>query len=174
MLLLAWGHPDPRAFGVCLTLAFLSDVFDGILARRLKVATAGLRRFDSVVDSVFYVATLIAAWHLHPAALRAQTPWLIALLGMEVLRYGFDFLKFRREAAYHLWTSKVWGILLFVGSFALLVGGRGGVFITLPLIWGIVADLEGLAVSVVLPSWMNDVPSIVHAWRLRHTSFTSR
>jgi len=35
-------------------------------------------------------------------------------------------------------------------------------------IWlGIVADLEGLAISVVLTRWMNDVPSIVHAWRLR-------
>jgi len=43
-----------------------------------------------------------------------------------------------------------------------------GVLITVPLLWGIVVDLEGLAVSVVLGTWTNDVPSIVHAWRLRN------
>jgi CDP-diacylglycerol--glycerol-3-phosphate 3-phosphatidyltransferase len=32
---------------------------------------------------------------------------------------------------------------------------------------GIVSDLEGLAVSLVLPEWRHDVPSLVHAWRLR-------
>src|SRR6266853_6691870 len=53
MLLLAWYDPRPPAFAVCLTLAFLSDVFDGILARRLNVATPGLRRVDSIADSVF-------------------------------------------------------------------------------------------------------------------------
>jgi hypothetical protein len=35
-------------------------------------------------------------------------------------------------------------------------------------VWlGIVADLEGLAISVVLNRWKNDVPSLVHALRLR-------
>src|ERR1700686_4057943 len=70
MLLLAWYHPRPLAFAVCLILAFLSDVFDGILARRLNVATPGLRRLDSIADSVFYVAALLATWHLHSTDLR--------------------------------------------------------------------------------------------------------
>ncbi len=41
-LALAW--PNGVAFGACLVVAFLSDVFDGIVARRLGVATATLRR----------------------------------------------------------------------------------------------------------------------------------
>jgi hypothetical protein len=75
--------------------------------------------------------------------------------------------EFRREAAYHLWSSKLWGICLFVGFFSLLVLGRGGLFMAVPIYVGIVADLEGLAVSVVLRKWKSDVPSVVHAWRLR-------
>jgi CDP-diacylglycerol--glycerol-3-phosphate 3-phosphatidyltransferase len=167
MLLLAWYHPRPPAFAVCLTLAFLSDVFDGILARRLNVATPGLRRLDSIADSVFYVAALLAAWHLHPSELREYLPALLVLAAIEAARYGFDLLKFRREAAYHLWSSKLWGICLFAGFFALLVLGRGGLFVAVPIYAGILVDLEGLLVSFVLPAWKSDVPSIVHAWRLR-------
>jgi hypothetical protein len=41
---LALLDPDPRAFGICLALGFLSDVFDGIVARKLGIATPALRR----------------------------------------------------------------------------------------------------------------------------------
>jgi CDP-diacylglycerol--glycerol-3-phosphate 3-phosphatidyltransferase len=167
VLLLAWVHPSPGAFAVCLILAFVSDVFDGILARRLNVATPGLRRLDSIADSVFYAAALSAAWHLHQPELREHLPGLVVLVVIEVARYAFDLWKFRREAAYHLWSSKLWGICLFVGFFGLLVLGRGGLYVAVPVYVGILVDLEGVAVSVVLREWKSDVPSLVHAWRLR-------
>jgi len=31
----------------------------------------------------------------------------------------------------------------------------------------IVVDLEGLAISTILPRWRSDVPTVVHALRLR-------
>lgn len=167
LLLLAWCYPSPTAFGLCLILAFLSDVFDGIVARRLNVATPGLRRLDSIADSVFYLAALLAAWHLHTSELREYLPALVVLGAVEAVRYAFDLWKFRREAAYHLWSSKLWGICLFVGFFSLLAVGRGGLFVGLPIYIGILVDLEGLAVSCVLREWKSDVPTIVHAWRLR-------
>ena len=43
---------------------------------------------------------------------------------------------------------------------------RGGFFVAVPIYVGILVDLEGLAVSFVLRTWTNDVPSIVHACRL--------
>jgi phosphatidylglycerophosphate synthase len=159
--------PLPQVFAVCLVAAFLSDIFDGVLARRLGIATANLRRLDSVADTLFYAACVFAAWHLYPAAITQHEGTLVVLGTLEVMRCALDFLKFRREASYHMWSSKVWGIALFVGFFGLLVLGSSGATVSCAIYLGIVADLEGLLISLVLPRWQADVPTLVHALRVR-------
>jgi len=165
MLVLAIAWPNRAAFGACLVAAFLSDLFDGIIARRLGVATPGLRRLDSIADSLFYVAAAFAAWHLYPQAILEYRFSLGVLVALELARYAFDYYKFRREASYHMWSSKLWGIALFIGFFTLLAMGISGWPIALAIYMGIVADLEGLAISLVLREWRTDVPSVVHALR---------
>jgi len=167
MVLLALRYPYGIAFGACLIVAFLSDVFDGIIARRLGVATAGLRRLDSIVDTLFYLGALFAAWHLQRAALLEHLDALLLLAALEVARYLFDLAKFRREASYHMWSAKLWGMFLFLGFFWLLAVGETGLPVTLGIWLGIVSDVEGLAISLVLRRWQNDVPTFLHALKLR-------
>ncbi len=167
LLILALEYPDAILFGICLTLAFLSDVFDGIIARRLQIATANLRRLDSVADSTFYVCATLVAWLLYPNVFIDHSTALLLLLALELIRYAFDFLKFRRETSYHMWSSKLWGIFLFLGFFSLLSLGQQGSLIAIAIYAGIIADLEGLAISLVLTEWRADVPSLVHAVHLR-------
>jgi CDP-diacylglycerol--glycerol-3-phosphate 3-phosphatidyltransferase len=167
VLMLALLAPSRSAFGCCLVAAFLSDVFDGIVARRLGVATPSLRRFDSLADSLFYAAAAFAVWHLHaPAIVERRLP-LLVLVALELGRYAFDFAKFKREASYHMWSSKLWGIALFAGFFSLLALGSDNVLVDAAVYIGIVADLEGLTISTLLPDWRSDVPSVIHAVRLR-------
>jgi phosphatidylglycerophosphate synthase len=167
VVLLAIFHPSPAALGLCLVLAFLSDVFDGILARRLGIATPTLRRLDSIADTVFYVAAAYAAWRLYPTVIQQHLAELLALGSLELARYAFDWVKFRREASYHMWSSKLWGLALFAGFFALLALGISGLPVTIAIYAGIVADVEGLAISMALRNWRTDVPTLIHALRLR-------
>lgn len=170
MVALALFHPAPWAFGFCLVVGFLSDVFDGVIARRLGIATPGLRRLDSIADTFFYVAATFAAWHLYPQVIKAHLGSLLLLVALEAARYVFDLVKFKREASYHMWSSKAWGLALFAAFFALLACGYTGAWIAAPIYLGIVADIEGLAISFVLKEWKSDVPSIVHATKLRTTA----
>ncbi|MBS0365989.1 MAG: CDP-alcohol phosphatidyltransferase family protein [Proteobacteria bacterium] len=167
MVALALWAPRAGAFAACLITAFLSDVFDGILARRLGVATPALRRLDSLADSLFYGSATYAIWHLNPEALRSRWPALALLAALELSRYAFDLVKFGRETSYHMWSSKAWGIALFIAFFTLLVAHTDGVLVDVAIYAGIAADLEGLAISVTLREWRTDVPSLVHAHRLR-------
>lgn len=167
LVLLALYFPNGTAMGVCMVLAFVSDILDGIIARRLNIATPTLRRLDSAADSVFYTAAAFAVWHLYPAEIRNNLWPLLVLVTLEIGRYAFDFAKFRREASYHMWSSKLWGIGLFGALFALLAMGQGGWPVALAVYWGIVTDVEGLAISITLHEWKSDVPSLVHALRIR-------
>ena len=167
MLALALWWPRSVAFAVCLLAAFLSDYFDGVLARRWGSATAGLRRFDSFTDTVFCLAAFVAVWLLQPQTIRGALWGLSALFFLEMLRYLVDFLKFGREASYHMWSSKLWAVALYLACWMLLVGGEGGVWVAIAIGIGIVSDLEGLLISLLLPVWRHDVPSVFHAWRTR-------
>lgn len=88
------------------------------------------------------------------------------VVALQVARYAYDLRKFGREASYHMWSSKLWGIALFAGFFSLLALGQPGWPVAAAIWVGAVADLEGLAISAVL-RWTHDVPSFVHAWRVR-------
>lgn len=146
--------------------AFASDYFDGVLARRFGLDSAAVRRFDSATDTVFFLCAAWAAWRLHADLLQPWLPLVWAVVALELARYVFDWVKFRREAAYHAWSAKAWGLTLFTALILLLGWGRAVPLVPLALGVGIVADLEGLAMSVVLPAWTHDVPSLWHARRI--------
>jgi CDP-diacylglycerol--glycerol-3-phosphate 3-phosphatidyltransferase len=167
LVAIAFTSRSPTGFGICLVVALLSDIYDGKIARRLGVATPGLRRLDSIADSIFYVAATYCVWLLHREVITDNLVPLLVLLGLELLRYSFDFLKFRKEASYHMWSSKLWGVFLFLAFFSVLVFGRSGIAVYLAIYVGWWADIEGLLISIVLPYWKNDVPTIVHALKIR-------
>ena len=151
---------------VCL-LAFASDYFDGVFARRFGVESARVRRYDSATDTVFFLCAAWSAWLLHAGLLRPFLGLAAAVAALEVARYLFDFAKFRREAAYHAWSAKAWGLSLFVALIALMGFGRATPWVPLALGLGMVADAEGLVISLVLPVWTHDVKSVWHAWQSR-------
>ena len=167
MVGLALLYPSRVAFGACLLAGFLSDVFDGILARRLGVATPRLRRLDSAADTLFYLAVAACAWRLSPQALARRAGLLGLLVALELTRYALDWLRFRREASYHTLSAKLFGLLLFLGCFALLALGSDNATLTAALWCGIFSDLEGVAISLTLQQWRTDVPTLWHAltWR---------
>ena len=167
MVCLALFYPSKAAFGSCLIVAFVSDIFDGVIARRLGVATPDLRRLDSAVDTLFYLSAVFSAWYLYPQVILSRMTPLVVLGVLEISRYCVDWVKFGREASYHMWSSKLWGIALFVGFFSLLALGSANVTLSLAIYLGIVADLEGLAISAVLPHWRADVPTVVHAFNMK-------
>jgi phosphatidylglycerophosphate synthase len=158
----------PEAWlGAMIAAGFLSDIYDGVLARRWGTATAALRIADSAADTVFYVGVLVAVVERHWPVIHARL-WLLAvLLGLEATRVVFDWVKFRRMASYHSYASKAWSALLALATVALLCFDGGFWLTTVAIAWGILCDLEGLAMSALLPRWTHDVKNLRRALRIR-------
>src|SRR5580698_7374177 len=82
-----------------VVMALLSDIYDGILARRWRCETSVLRVSDSIADTIFYLGVVWALWLRVPAVLRNNWILFAVLFGLEGVRYGFDFWKYRKTAS---------------------------------------------------------------------------
>ena len=167
------GAPGMVFAGVVL-LAFVSDYFDGVIARRLGVASAELRHFDSRADLVFYATAAWAVWRLHPEVVRSVAVPALIVVGLDLVRHVFDFTKFGKDVAYHAWSSKVWGLSLALALVLLLGFGIVQPFVWITVALGLIAQTEGLLISVALPVWTHDVPTLIHALRIRKLQYEAQ
>ena len=117
IIVLSVNHIDHYQFFAVLLLSIglLTDIFDGIIARRINISTETLRRLDSTVDEVFFAAFIVATYIQCPDFFRAHTLKLTMLFVSEGLTYLVCLLKFRKEIATHSIGSKLW-MLLIVAS----------------------------------------------------------
>jgi phosphatidylglycerophosphate synthase len=154
-----------------MTLGIISDIFDGIIARRLHCDTDRLRRLDSQTDAVFWCAVLLSTAFCRPAWFIAQQYVIGTLLVFEALCYCVSFLRFKRETCTHSWLSKAWGISL-CAAFSLLLLGYPFAYRAwdICVFLGILSQMEVLLILCLLPRWQRDIPTVLHAWRIRRHS----
>jgi CDP-alcohol phosphatidyltransferase-like enzyme len=173
MFLDAWDGMASGWFLVGLTTAFLSDVFDGVSARRIGVVTARLREADGRTDVWLYGWIAASAWITHPNLLLAYRVPLLVVIGTQILAWVVDWAKYRRFSNYHAYTAKAWGVALFLATIALFGFNTAGVFLWLAIACGMICTLEEIAMTLVLPDWTYDVTSVFHAFRLRSAAATA-
>lgn len=149
------------------SIGLLTDIFDGIIARRLHISSQNLRRLDSTVDQVFFVSVLIATFIQCPSFFYNNGLQLLLLVGIEILTYVVCFLKFKKEVATHAISSKVWTLILFAVVIQIITTCTSGILFQICFYTGIVTRLEIIGILLLLKNWTNDVPSIYHAWLLR-------
>jgi CDP-diacylglycerol--glycerol-3-phosphate 3-phosphatidyltransferase len=151
----------PRwVFILCLLIAFVSDIYDGIIARRLGVATSALRRYDSVTDLIFYLAILWSAWALYPQVVIHFRLGILFVLALDAACHAVSLIRFGRPASTHCYSAKAWGILLFASFVDLLGFSRAGPLLWITIAWGCVADLECLFILLSARAWPSDVRSL--------------
>lgn len=161
------GEPNRYILLSMLTVGLLSDIFDGIIARHVGVATALLRRLDSQVDLVFWLSAGFSIWLMNPSLIEGHMAEITTIFIMEGLTYLFSILKFGKETCTHAWLSKLWGLTLFAAMVGMLGFGYAGITFYTCFVTGIVAHLDVYLIILLLPKWEHDVPSCWHAWMIR-------
>lgn len=148
-------------------LGLLTDIFDGIIARKVGVSSEKLRRFDSQVDLVFWLSLAFAAYFLNPELIKSEWKNITLIFVMEALCYIISFVKFKKETCTHAFLSKMWGLSLLI-AFTYLIGfQQSGWAFYLAIILGIVSHIDVILIILILPKWQYDVPSCYHAWNIR-------
>jgi CDP-diacylglycerol--glycerol-3-phosphate 3-phosphatidyltransferase len=169
LLLNALDGKTDAWFIVGFVAAFLSDIFDGVIARRIGVSTASLRRADSWADVCLYICVGISAFLVHSDVVIAFSDGLSAVVGIQLIWWVVNLAKYGQPASYHTYSAKAWGVSLFVATIALFGFGYGGLTLSLAIAVGIIHTVEEIAMTLILPEWTHDVLSIIHALRLRQS-----
>ena len=152
---------------VLLILGLLSDIFDGIIARKIGSATEKLRRMDSQTDLVFWLCAGYCCYLLNPEIITKNRLSIALVFVMEALTYAYSIAKFGKETCTHALLSKLWGISLCVTFVSILGFGYGEIPFMLSIIIGFLAHIDVLLIIYFLPKWTHDVPSCYHAYCIR-------
>ncbi len=149
------------------SIGFASDIFDGIIARRLNVSTVHLRRLDSVVDQAFWLMIATSLFIQYKPFFVDNSVKMFLLVGIEAMTYLVCYVRFRKEVATHAISSKVWVLLLFATLIQVMRIGDSNVLFEICFYVGMITRLEIIVILLLLRNWTNDVPSVFHAMRLR-------
>jgi len=133
-----------------------------------------LGQADSVVDTLFYLVLAGATWTLHADLLARHATALAVCLATLGAWYLLDLVRWRAAAGFHSWSAKLFAAAL--GLWAIMLDGLGvdGPWLVVACAAGTLSHLEGMAISLALRRHATDVPTVLHALRMRAGGATRR
>ncbi len=148
-------------------LGLISDILDGIIARKQNLSTEKLRRLDSQTDMIFWLSIGFATWILYPQLISDNSIAIWAILAMEISVYAISILKFKRETCTHAFLSKLWGITLLITFTSLIGFNHAGIPFIVAIIMGLISHVDRILITLILTEWTHDIPSAYHAYLIR-------
>lgn len=162
--------PSPSSKFIVVVLMFLgliSDILDGIIARKQGISTASMRRMDSQTDMIFWLSIGFATYWYYPEIITANWASISAILLMEGACYIISWLRFGKEPCTHAFLAKMWGLSLLVAFTSLIGFGTAGIAFYTAIVLGLISHIDRILITLLLPEWEHDIPSSYHAWRIR-------
>ena len=120
-ILLLFFHMTSIPFYVLYLFCGLSDVLDGIVARKKNTVSSPGAKLDTIADFIFVVILLIKIW------LEMDVPiwlwiWIVTIGGIKTVNVIGGFVLAKRFIVEHTFLNKFTGVLLFLLPFTLVWG----------------------------------------------------
>lgn len=168
------GDDSKITIVVLMYLGLISDILDGIVARKQGVSSTSLRRMDSQTDMVFWLSIGFSTWILYPQLIANNYVSIYVILAMEVACYVISLVKFKKETCTHAFLSKLWGITLLVAFTSLIGFNHSGIPFALAIVMGLISHIDRILITIILPKWTHDIPSAYHAYLIRKGIYFKR
>lgn len=167
VLAYVYGAKMSLSIVILMYLGLLSDIFDGIIARKQGISSEKMRRLDSQTDLVFWVAIAISCYLIRRELIMQEIFWIGLVIFMELMCYAVSLVKFGKETCTHAFISKVWGLTLLLAFTSIIGFDYGGWALTLAIVVGLISHLDVILIILFLPKWTHDIPSCYHAYLIR-------
>lgn len=153
-------------FVVLLVAALTTDALDGFVARRLKAYSDLGRKLDSVADYLTMITGTAGIALLWPEVMRRELPWVCTGFAAFFAVVVHGLVRLGRAPCYHTWASKTGAVGTAFSLIPLLAGWSATPFHVM-IGLQVLVGLEELAIALLVPAHVGEMPSVWHAWRLR-------
>ena len=114
--LLLFIEPFSVLFFVLYTICGISDVLDGIIARKTGMVSRTGQILDSVADTVFFVIIVII--YVQVLTLKfIFVVWIMAICALRTVSLIVGVIRFKKIAFLHTYANKAAGVALFCFPF---------------------------------------------------------
>lgn len=171
-VLLAAVGGSKRWFLILAATSLATDALDGFIARRLNAFSEFGRKLDSVADYLTMITGLAGIALLWPEIVRRELPWIVAGLSAFFGVLVFGFVRLGHPPCYHTWAAKV-GVAGCALSMIPLLSGWSAVPFRCMVILQILAAIEEIVISLLIPRHVGEMATMWHALRLRRQKTAS-
>ncbi|MCA6436583.1 MAG: CDP-alcohol phosphatidyltransferase family protein [Bacteroidota bacterium] len=154
------NYESPKVLMGLICVAFLSDVFDGIVARKYNCSTEKLRQMDSRADSFFWLSVCIVLIRFYPEFISHNKLKLFILICSEIAIQVFAYLKYGKSLALHTYSAKLWAVLLFFSVLCVIAKYKTQLIFDFAFYWGLISQIEVLVILLSQKKFLVDVKSL--------------
>jgi phosphatidylglycerophosphate synthase len=157
---------NEEVFRWLLAISFFTDMIDGYLARKYKVASVAGAKLDSIADDLTIIAGLTGLFVFRPEFISDQKIILYTLLGLFIGQNIVAFARYGRITSFHTYLAKLSALLQ--GVFLILM-----FFLPKPLYIlfysaAVVTSLElveEIILTLMLKKWRTNVKGLYWLYR---------
>jgi phosphatidylglycerophosphate synthase len=165
-VLLAAIGGSRRWFLILVAASLATDVLDGFLARRLNAFSDFGRKLDSAADYLTMLTGLAGIALLWPEIVQRELPWIVAGLSAFFGVIVFGFIRLGHPPCYHTWAAKA-GVAGCALSMIPLLAEWSAVPFHVMVILQILAAVEEVIISLLIPRHVGEMATVWHALKLR-------
>lgn len=152
---------QPDFFKWLLAFSFFTDMLDGWLARRYKVASVLGAKLDSIADDLTVVAGIIGVIVLKPEFLKQHILIIILLLVLFILQIILALLRYGKISSFHTYAAKLAALLQ--GSFLILfffLPEPVYILFYITVFFTAIDLIEEIILVLLLPEWKTNVKGL--------------
>lgn len=160
------GNED--TFVILLIISFITDIADGIIARKFNLQTDFGARLDSIADAGTFLCALFGVYHFESSFIHEFKIQLVILISGYALPYVICLIRFRKFPSLHLYSAKVVAYLQSLFLVLLFTVNIETWWFWLVLVISLLSYLEESIVILMSKVLKSDSRSLYHVIKSRH------
>lgn len=145
-------YGEETIFVTLLVTNLITDILDGLIARRFNLQTEIGSKIDSTADLGTYILAILGIFLFKLDDFKPHLLSFSIFLGLFLASNVIAFIKFKQLPAYHLYSWKIGGYIQGGFFFVLFVYGFNTWYYYFMAIWGIASFIEHIAIQFILNS----------------------